>query len=117
MKLSDYLEILQIARSNFSDWIFIAIFIFFSYIIIKKHKGKVVAFASHSFGRLHYFAVDKSFRNRRIGTKLLKRIKNKIKFLNVRPNNLKAIRMYERGGFKKVGTITTLTGKRLRMER
>ncbi len=73
--------------------------------------GYIVGFqASKDAGRIFSFAVSPAYRNRGIGSALLKEIINifgkvgvsKI-ILEVRSGNVRAIKFYERHGFYKVG--------------
>lgn len=85
-----------------------------SHFLVAQDKGKVLGYiGSHCYSGECYIsnvAVFREFRNQNIGSMLLKNLidfmKNKCDFisLEVRKSNISAIKLYEKFGFKKVGS-------------
>ncbi len=85
--------------------------------LVAEINGIVVGYAagflaSLGVGRIFSLAVHPAYRNRRVGSNLLKEIINTFRkmgvleiILEVRSSNTKAKRFYERHGFRQIGIL------------
>lgn len=80
-----------------------------------KHRKKIVGVAIRTGKYLHYIAVKKEYRGKGFGTKILKKLP--IKNLRVSVDNINAIKLYKKLGFKIKYTHMMPTGLQHYMSR
>jgi len=117
MRLPYLIDILQIAQQHFQYWYIIPILMLFTTYVLRKKNGKVVGFAIFSRRHLHFFAVDKAYIAHGLGSKMFRFLKKRISTLNVKPDNTKAIKFYNRHGFVIQKEVFSPAGRRFKMVR
>jgi ribosomal-protein-alanine N-acetyltransferase len=115
-KLRDLKEIIEIEKEAFPLPLSEVAMIFLStccrfYVVEDREIMGYLILGNESNDTLfiHHLAVKKKYRNRGIGSEFIKRyISNKKSVVTVRASNEKAVRFYERHGFRKIRTYKNL---------
>lgn len=123
-QVSDLDEILRIENENFeTPWSFESFLNELSssystcYVYEENFKvtGYIVLYILLNEIEIANISIDKNYQGKRVGFKLLEFVLNKyigfIFFLEVRVDNFRAIKLYEKFGFKKIGLRKDYYGK------
>lgn len=109
------IQIYRLAKENFQFSFFVIILAIFGTVYVVKNKNKVIAFAIKFKSYLGYLAVEKKFQGQGHAKRLLAKVKPHIKYLHVKKNCLRTIKIYQKNGFSIKKETILPVGKRYLM--
>jgi len=117
MQINDLDEVLQIEEENFKhpwsrDYFECELKSRFTFFLVGISDNKIVAYAGYTGMEIINLAVASNMKRKGIGEKILNTLIDALKqcnitkeiWLNVRPSNTAAIKLYEKLGFKHIAT-------------